>query len=76
MKIKPFEKRKEKLLKKLNSLMNEYDEFTNQVSPKHWRTTGTHFAQLRTIESEVNDFTEISEEQRAEIAASYEANSH
>jgi len=56
---KTFEEHKAKMLKMVDELINEYDEFTQSVSPKHWRTTGHHFAELRKMKEDIPTFTEI-----------------
>lgn len=72
---KTFKQRKEDILTKLDAFMHEYEKFTNHVSPRNWRSTGTHFTELRGMRNSIQTFEEITEEQKAEIASAYEANS-
>ncbi len=62
--IDVFTFEKEKLVNKLNVILDEYDKFSKKVSPKHWRLTGTHFTQLRIIQEEIQKFSEISDEEK------------
>ena len=57
-----FEFKRQLLLIKVESLKKEFEEFTKQVAPSHWRTTGTLHANLTKMEKDVKDFTEISKE--------------
>ncbi|HLO91534.1 MAG TPA: hypothetical protein VK172_10260 [Lentimicrobium sp.] len=56
-----FEERKAKILKDVENLLDDYDAFTKSVSPKHWRTTGHHCAELRKIKDEIPELTQITE---------------
>lgn len=60
-----FEADKQLLLIKIEALKKEFGEFTKQVAPKHWRTTGTLYANLNKMEHDVKEFTEISKEDLA-----------
>ena len=37
----------------LDQLIEEYSDFTNDVSPKHWRTTGHHITELKKMRDEI-----------------------
>jgi len=55
-----FNMMKNGIINKINDLLNEYDIFTNYVSSKYWRRTGTHFTQLKQMKKDIIDFKEIS----------------
>lgn len=59
-----FESGKKYLLKNLNDLIKEYEDFTNDVSPSHWRTTGHHLTELRKMVEQIQDMKEISEKEK------------
>lgn len=59
-----FDKMKDSLELKIKNLLSVYDNFTKNVSPKHWRTTGHHYTELKKILGEINNFTEISEKEK------------
>jgi hypothetical protein len=59
-----FVAQKAKVLDKIDELMEVYDKFTTMVSPKHWRTTGTHFTELRGMKENVKEFTEATEKDK------------
>jgi len=44
---------KKSVLILLDQLIEEYSDFTNDVSPKHWRTTGHHITVLKTMSDEI-----------------------
>lgn len=54
-----FEIGKKEVLMTIERLIEEYGDFVNDVSPKHWRTTGHHFTELRKMIEEINSFTPI-----------------
>jgi hypothetical protein len=56
-----FHKRRNKMVDKLNAFILEYKEFTKEVSPKNWRTTGTHCTQLDKICAEIQNLQPITE---------------
>lgn len=62
-----FSDRKEKIIKMVDDLMGEYDEFTKMVSPKHWRITGSHFCELRKIKEELPNFSNITKKELENI---------
>ena len=59
-----FESAKKYLLKNLKDLIKEYEEFTNDVSPSHWRTTGHHLTELKRMEEQIQEMKEISEKEK------------
>jgi DNA-binding ferritin-like protein len=59
-----FTEQKKKVISDIEKLINEYDLLTTEVSPKHYRVTGSHFCELRKMLIDVKDLTEITEEQR------------
>jgi hypothetical protein len=61
---KIFDGQKADVLDKLDEFMSEYDEFIRKVSPKHWRSTGTHFTQLRQMKEGIESFTELTEKEK------------
>jgi len=48
----------------LDDIIVEYEDFTNDVSPKHWRSTGHHLTLLRNIKEEIENFTPITIEEK------------
>lgn len=54
-----FEGQKAEILEKLDEFMHDYEVFSLRVAPKHYRITGNHFAQLRQLQREISEFTEI-----------------
>ncbi len=59
--MKSFAKKKIKIAKKLNDLLKDYNDFTKEVSPRHWRVTGEHYQSILTIMRDISDFDEIDE---------------
>jgi hypothetical protein len=59
-----FEISKKSTLQLIDSLMSEYEDFLNDVSPKHWRRTGHHFSELRKMKEEINDMTPITKSEK------------
>jgi len=47
--IMDFDTKKKDFIIKLNNVIEAYDELTKDVSPKHYRTTGHHFHELKKI---------------------------
>jgi len=64
---KSFDKKKKKMLEKLQEFKEVYDEFTKDVSPRDWRVTGTHFADLNKMERAIYSFREMTEEERLSV---------
>lgn len=54
-----FEIGKKELSIRIQELINIYEDFTNDVSPKHWRRTGHHITELKKMRDEIKDITEI-----------------
>lgn len=54
-----FEQKKVEISKDLIDLLKKYNAFTKEVSIKHWRTTGNHYATILKIISEVSQFSEM-----------------
>jgi uncharacterized protein with PIN domain len=46
---------KKSVLILIDQLIEEYSDFTNDVSPKHWRTTGHHITELKKMRDEIKD---------------------
>jgi len=59
-----FEIGKKSVLSLLDELMLEYEDFTKDVSPKNWRSTGSHFTDLRNMREEIEEFIPISVEEK------------
>ena len=59
-----FENNKKIMLDAIDVLIAQYDEFTKEISPSHWRTSGHNFSELKKMKDDVNDFTEINEKER------------
>ena len=54
-----FINKKQYVLEKLSEFMEIYDEFTKMVSPQFWRTTGSHFSELRKMKADIPEYNEI-----------------
>ena len=54
-----FEGQKAEILSKLDEFMHDYEVLSIAVSPKHYRTTGSHFTELRKMQREIAEFTHI-----------------
>lgn len=54
-----FEIGKKELSIRIQELIDIYEDFTNDVSPKHWRRTGHHITELKKMRDEIKDITEI-----------------
>ena len=54
---------KKELLGKLKECLEIYLDFTNDVSPKHWRRTAHHITELRKMISELDEVTPITEKE-------------
>lgn len=59
-----FEGQKVEMLEKLKEFMHDYEVFSLRVSPKHWRTTGHHFTELRKMQNDIPEFTHILPKER------------
>lgn len=59
-----FELCKKTVLRLLDDLLVEYEDFTNDISPTKWRTTGHHITQLKQIREDIEEFIPISIEEK------------
>ena len=59
-----FEGQKEQILKNLDEFMHDYEVFSLRVAPKHYRQTGNHFTELRKLQREIPEFTQITLKER------------
>ena len=59
-----FESLKSGVINRLDRLIEEYEDFTNDVSPKHWRTTGHHLTELRRMKEDISTISEITEPEK------------
>lgn len=55
-----FEIGKKDILNSIRELLDKYSDFTNDVSPSNWRTTGHHIAELNKMIEEIQRFSPIS----------------
>ena len=54
-----YKTKKEEVANKIDDLLKSYDELSKMISPKHWRTSGSHFGELKRMKENLNNFTEI-----------------
>jgi hypothetical protein len=54
-----FNVKKEELIQMLRSFYEFYYNFTKEVSPKNWRTTGHHLTQLRNMKEDIEKLESI-----------------
>lgn len=59
-----FEEQKVVLIKQLEELEASFNVFTKNVSPRFWRSTGSHFHGIREMIKDVLRYEELSEEER------------
>ena len=59
-----FEIGKKEVSLKLQELIDIYEDFSNDISPKHWRLTGHHITELRKMLDELKGVTEITPEEK------------
>ena len=59
-----FDTLRKGVLNKIDSLIREYEDLTNEVSPNNWRTTGHHLSELRKMKEDIVRFKEISEQEK------------
>ena len=59
-----FETLRKGVLFKLDRLVQEYEDFINDVSPKHWRTTGHHLTELRKMREDILRMGEITSDEK------------
>jgi hypothetical protein len=56
--------KRNKIVDKLESVRKEYEEFLNDVSPKHWRSGGTFNADLKEMFIKIQSFEEITDAEK------------
>lgn len=59
-----FEIGKKDVIKILTNLLEVYGDFTNDVSPKYWRTTGHHITEIKNMIEDLERFEPISIEEK------------
>ena len=62
-----FKEEQDKIKSKIDSLLEEYEEFTKKVSPKNWRSTGSHFTEPRKMKKDIDNFVEITGEEKERV---------
>jgi hypothetical protein len=65
--MKDFKTQKEIIKSKLEQIIQEYDEFTKNVSPKHWRTCGEHYTNLKKTLNSIDRYSEITSEEKENL---------
>lgn len=58
-----FEIGKKELMIKINEVLDIYNDFVDDVSPKHWRRTGHHITELNKMLDEISTLTAITKEE-------------
>ena len=58
-----FEIGKREIKDLIRNLIEIYEDFTNDISPKHWRRTGHHITELRKMMDEIDPITPITSEE-------------
>ena len=58
-----FEIGKKEVLILIDKLYEAYSDFINDVSPKNWRITGHHLAELHVMKEDIGRFSEITKEE-------------
>ena len=59
-----FESNKKELVRLIDDLINHYEDFTNDVSPNFWRTTGNHLTELKKMKDDLERLREISDSEK------------
>jgi len=59
-----FQTEKQNLLVLAEQFKEAYNNFTKNVSPKHWRTVGSNWVDLNDITKDIQKFEEADEEER------------
>ena len=59
-----MEKKKAAVIKKIKELEIAYEALSKEVSPKHWRATGSHFTEIRIMKEQIEKFTPITPAER------------
>jgi peptidoglycan hydrolase CwlO-like protein len=62
-----FCEEQDKIKSQIDSLLEDYEEFTKKVSPKNWRSTGSHFTNLREMKKDVDNYSAITEEEKERV---------
>ena len=52
------------VLQKVAELKDSLDMLSREISPKHWRSTGTHFHALREMAKEIPLYTAMTDDER------------
>lgn len=55
-----FQELKKDALVKLDAFISSYDEFTRQVAPRYWRSSGKFF-DVKKLTDEIDDFKQCSQ---------------
>lgn len=58
-----FDLLKRHTIDSLKRALEEYEDFTNDISPSFWRTTGTHITALRGMIYDIERFTPMTKEE-------------
>lgn len=58
-----FETIKKELVESFSKVLDIYEDFVDDVSPKHWRRTGHHITELKKMISEIDSLTPITKEE-------------
>jgi len=56
-----FAQKKIEIQAKLGEVLREYTNFTKDVSPKHWRSTGKHYQSILTAMNDIPRYEQISD---------------
>ncbi len=59
-----FEQKRAEVSQRLEDFFKVYDEFTMDVCPSQWRIVGHHVTDMRSMYKEVNEFKEMTDEQK------------
>jgi len=62
--MKTFREEKIEIIQGIESLLKQYENFTKSVSPKHWRTTGTHYTNLKQMQEDLVTMTEMTQKEK------------
>ena len=64
-----FEISKRSVLMLIDQLIEEYSDFTNDVSPRNWRLTGNHIADLKDMKRQIEShLTPITVEEKKNVS--------
>lgn len=55
-----------RLVDEFNLLIAKYEKFTEQVSPRNWRTTGHHISTMKQYSKEMEQLQEITPAEKAQ----------